>query len=291
MFKPLASSILAALSLFMLSVNESQACCFLDCFHCCKPAAPPPTYCPAPAPTCDVCPQQVNYVPQTCCSPISAPVTTYRPVATPLNYAPACSTCSGAAYSSPYYSGMPVTAAAPMMAPAPMPTPGCSTCGRGAAVSYAAPAMAAPPTYSTPGMIGAPAMGAPNLSTPPMSPTPATGAPPATFAPQGATSNYAAPPATTSNYQPAPMSYPATPIPTTDPAVSGAATSTTNSPRLLDPQNRTTSTGGMIGPATVTNAIFNTADRGKVFHPASQTSAPQATDNWSGGGNDGWGSK
>src|SRR5712672_3499110 len=103
MFKPLASSTLAALSLFMLSVNESQACCFLDCFHCCKPAAPPPTYCPAPAPTCDVCPQQVNYVPQTCCSPISAPVTTFRPVATPLNYAPACSTCSGAAYSSPYY--------------------------------------------------------------------------------------------------------------------------------------------------------------------------------------------
>src|SRR4051812_26224229 len=86
MLKPLASTTLAVFSLFMLSVNESQACCFLDCFKCCKPAAPPPTYaaacCPAPAPTCDVCPQQVNYVPQTCCSTAyqPVPVTSFRPV-------------------------------------------------------------------------------------------------------------------------------------------------------------------------------------------------------------------
>jgi hypothetical protein len=288
MLKPLVSATLAALSMFMLSVNESQACCFLDCFHCCKPAAPPPTYCPAPAPTCDVCPQQVNYVPQTCCSPISAPVTTYRPVATPLNYAPACSTCSGAAYSSPYYSGMPVTAAAPMMAPAPMPRPSCPTCGGGSAVSYTTPAMAPQPMYSTPGAIGTPSIGAPTLGAPPMgSPTPAMpGSTPSTF--QGGAT---VPTPATSNYPTTPMTYPATPIPTTDPAVSGAASSATTTPRLLDPQNRTTSTGSMIGPATVTNAIFNTADRGKVFHPASQTSAPQANDNWSTSSNDGWGSK
>jgi hypothetical protein len=75
--------------------------------------------------------------------------------------------------------------------------------------------------------------------------------------------------------------YPTPPIQDTDPKIN----SSTSAPRLLDPQNRTTSTGPMIGPATVTNAIFMTADRSKVFHPAALQ-----TDGWSEGPavSDGW---
>jgi hypothetical protein len=44
----------------------------------------------------------------------------------------------------------------------------------------------------------------------------------------------------------------------------------------------------MIGPATVTEAIFRTADRSRVFHPATQTrpagdgwnEAPAVSDGW-----------
>jgi hypothetical protein len=71
---------------------------------------------------------------------------------------------------------------------------------------------------------------------------------------------------------------PTTPIPDTDKFNSG------NAPRLLDPQTRTTS-AQIMGPAMVTHAIFNTADRASVFHLAgSQSTSTQQREN----SNDGW---
>lgn len=323
MFKPITRGVLTVVTTFTFMAGESQACCFLHCFDWCKPApapvcpAPVTTYapaCPAPAPACNVCPQQVNYVPQTCyqtsyacvpvttckpvCDPcggaqmqpvttfvrrpIMVPYTSYRPVVAATNYAPACPTCSamsGAAYSSPYYSGTTMSSytGAPISA-----APSCPTCGGGSAVSYAAPGA----TYATPGpaatiappsyvpsttMPGAPSsIGVPSLSAPPGSPTPATGNPPSTFqTPQSSSSQ-----------------YPTAPIQDTNTQMN----SSTAAPRLLDPQNRTTSTGPMIGPATVQTAIFRTADRSHVFHPAVQASQP--SDGFSQGApvSDGWSS-
>ncbi len=293
MFKPVTRGVLAVITSVTFMVGESQACCFLHCFDCCKPApAPVTTYapacpapvpvCPAPAPACNVCPQQVNYVPQTCyrtsyqcvpvttCKPVTTcdpcggaqtvmqpvttyvrrpvmvPYTTYRPVVAAVNYAPACSTCSGAAYSSPYYGG---AAAAAYAAPMAAPAAGCATCGGGAAATYAAPAATygapamttSPPMYTNPVPATVPSTMSPSMSMPSLNsapsgnPTPATSAPPSTFqqnyTPQGATSQ-----------------YPAPPIQDSDPKMN----SSTSAPRLFDPQNRTTSTGPMIGPATVT---------------------------------------
>ncbi len=316
MFKPITRGVLAVITSTAFMAGESRACCFTHCFDWCKPA-PVTTYapaCPAPAPACNVCPQQVNYVPQTCyrtsytcvpvttCKPVTTcdpctgmpqtvmqpvttmvrrpvivPYTTLRPVVTTANFAPStcstcggCSACSGAAYTSPYYSGSTVasyTAA---------PTTGCASCGSGSNVSYGAPAATygspAPavttPMYTTPGL--STPMSVPNLSAPPMgSPTPASpSSPPQTFQNSGT-------PQSSSSL------YPTPPIQDTDPKLN----SSTSAPRLLDPQNRTTSTGPMIGPATVTNAIFRTADRSRVFHPASQVS-----DGWTEGApvSDGW---
>ena len=139
------------------------------------------------------------------------------------------------------------------------------------------PAMSAPP--------GMPAMAPPGGMAPPMmgSPTPAI--------PSGSTSpaqTYQGPPAGQSSS----MSYPATPIPDNDPK-----TNPINTPSL-NPQTRTTSAKPLLGPAWVTNAIFRTADRATVFHPAVETTikpqvdatpAPQ-NDGWSGTAmnNDGW---
>src|SRR5690606_30415178 len=122
--------------------STSQACWLTNCFSCCKPK-PVATY--AAAPACNVCPQQVSYVPQpsyggvetcvhcticmpeTVCHPcagvaqtvlrpvttmvrrkVMVPYTTYRPVVTPVAAVDSpCSTCNtGAAYNSPYYTGM-----------------------------------------------------------------------------------------------------------------------------------------------------------------------------------------
>jgi hypothetical protein len=104
------------------------------------------------------------------------------------------------------------------------------------------------------------------------SPTPATGnSTPNTFQPSSA----------------APQSnstlMPTVPIPDNN---SGSA------PRLLDPQSRTTSTE-IIGPANVTHAVFNTAERGLVFHPVgyhAASSQPAPNDGWSGdsSGADNW---
>jgi hypothetical protein len=80
---------------------------------------------------------------------------------------------------------------------------------------------------------------------------------------------------------------PLSPIPDVDKLNSNSA------PRLTDPQNRTTSVRPLMGPASVTPAIFNVADRANVFHPASsagyQTTAnkpvasPIPSDGWSNG--------
>jgi hypothetical protein len=126
---------------------------------------------------------------------------------------------------------------------------------------YGAPTYAAPQTMSGPAM-GAPGMAAPALN----SPTPATGSVtvPNTFQPSSTPAS-----------QGSSSLMPTTPIPDNN---SGA-------PRLLDPQSRTTS-AEIIGPATVNHAIFNTADRGSVFHPItyrtpSKSSAQSTNDGWS----------
>jgi hypothetical protein len=84
---------------------------------------------------------------------------------------------------------------------------------------------------------------------------------------------------------------PTTPIPDNDKFNSG------NAPRLLDPQTRTTS-AEMMGPVNVTHAVFNTADREYVFHPAgylptSNEQLQNSNDGWSAGSHnnsstDGW---
>ncbi len=137
----------------------------------------PAPVCPPPVAACNVCPQQVSYVPQTCyrteytcvpctsyrpvttCDPcagaqtvmqpvttyvrraVQVPYTTYRPVVQQIAPAAPCATCGNANYYSP------------VAAPAAMPTAGCSTCGGGAAaVSYTTPAAVGAPaaTYGAP---------------------------------------------------------------------------------------------------------------------------------------------
>ena len=137
MFKFLTRGVCAVIVSTALLPAESPACCFCHCFDWCSKPAPAPTYAAAPvcaAPACNVCPQQVSYVPQTSfrteytcvpvttCRPITTcdpcggtqtvmqpvttfvrrpvmvPVTTMRPVVTQVNFAaPSCPTCGGAA--------------------------------------------------------------------------------------------------------------------------------------------------------------------------------------------------
>ncbi len=174
MLKLFSRGFLAVVMSTSMLPGQSSACCFCHCFDwCCSKPAPPPA-CPTTyaAPACDVCPQQVSYVPQTAyrteCScvpctsyrpvstcdpcggaqtvmqpvttyvrrPVMVPYTTYRPVVSQVRYAaPACATCGTAA---PYYAG----AAPTSLAVPAAPTPGCATCGGGASASYgAAPAL------------------------------------------------------------------------------------------------------------------------------------------------------
>lgn len=306
MFKKFARGLSAiAMTGVLLGAEPTQACCLLDWCSCFKPK--PTTYCPPPPVA--VCPQQVSYVPQTCgcapapcpCQPVSAcdpcggatvmqasyvPRTTLRPVVTPLTY--------GAAYSSPYYSGM--------------PTSSCPTCGGGGTtVGYAAPASATVPVsasagYSmpayatqptmTPSYAAQPQMGQPYAAQPQMAPSYAAQPQMADpnmgsqgmSAPSLGSPTPAAPPVTAPNtFQPSstmPQSnsslMPTAPIPDNN---SGA-------PRLLDPQTRTTS-AHIIGPANVTHAVFNTADRSHVFRaigyqPSNNRAAASNSDGWSG---------
>ena len=295
MFKTFTRGLAAVVvSTLALGSGDARACCFSHCFGWCHPA-PAPTFTQYAAPACNVCPQTVSYMPTTVCAPVCAPtcqpvsacdpcggaqtfvqrpvmmpVTTFRPVVSQMNFpAPACPTCSGAAYYSPSFAGtayQPAAAyagvaapgvAAPALAPA-APAGGCPTCGAGAAMTYGASAA----TYAAPASPYAlgPAMSAPAMPAPAMSaPAPAGGS--------------AAPgPTFDQNSAPAPSSsaMPLSPIPDVDKLNSNSA------PRLMDPQNRTTSTRPLMGPANVTPAIFNVADRANVFHPASVPAAYQA---------------
>jgi hypothetical protein len=127
----------------------------------------------------------------------------------------------------------------------------------------------APAQQYAPGPIMPPA-GAPMLT----SPAPAAGS-----AVPGTTFDQNSAPAQSSS-----SAVPLSPIPDTDKLNS-------STPRLTDPQNRTTSARPLMGPASVTPAIFNVADRANVFHPASvpayQTTvakpitAPLPADGWS----------
>ncbi|MCC7086938.1 MAG: hypothetical protein IT427_18215 [Pirellulales bacterium] len=196
MYKSLVRGVLAVYCVWAtLAPATSQACWLTHCFSCCKPK-PPATYCPPPAiapaaPACAVCPQQVNYVPQTCyravetcvpctscrpetvCDPctgcpqtvmrpvttyvrrqVMVPYTSYRPVVSPVVAASPCATCTGAAYNSPYYTGAALTTAAPAIAVAPS---GCANCASG----YAATPAASAPLYGA-----APAAGQPIFSQP-----------------------------------------------------------------------------------------------------------------------------
>jgi hypothetical protein len=240
--------------------------------------------------------------------PVMVPYTSYRPVVTSMNYATsACTTC-GASYNSPYYTGAPVAA----------PSSGCATCGGGSAVTYAQPTMAtvpvagaapamsntslyAPPAYASQqyaapayagqvytgqSMMSGPSIGSPGMAAPTMT-APTMGSPsmtvPSMGSPTPAPSGTSAP----NTFQPSSTSPPAMPT-TPIPDNSGSA------PRLLDPQSRTTS-AEIIGPASVTHAVFNTADRGSVFHaigyvPASNSTSEISNDGWSAGStnNDNW---
>jgi hypothetical protein len=138
--------------------------------------------------------------------------------------------------------------------------------------SATVPTMAAP-TLSTPS-VAAPMMSAPSISTPPMSS-------PSMSAPSMNTPTPAPPSSTPGTFQPSGAGAPnqsLMPIPDTDKLNSGSA------PKLQDPQNRTTS-AQIIGPANVTHAVFNMADRSQVFHPASFQATGENQHNHS---NDGW---
>ena len=226
MSKSFVRGVLTAVCVSLVLVPEcSYACCFCDWFHCHKEPAP---VCPPPVAACNVCPQQVSYVPQTCyrteytcvpctsyrpvstCDPcgggqtvmqpvttyvrraVQVPYTTYRPVVQQIAPAAPCATCGSANYY------------APVAAPAAMPTTGCSTCGNAAAVSYSTPAATygAPaasygaPTYmpapaTSQPMMSQPSMGAPSMGTPTLAPTPSGSQTPSTFQPNS--SNYQPP--------------------------------------------------------------------------------------------------
>jgi hypothetical protein len=296
MFKSLTRGVSAVVLSALALGGESRACCFSHCFGWCHPA-PAPTFTQYAAPACNVCPQTVSYVPTTACAPVCAPcsscqpvtacdpcggapmatfvhrpvmmpVTTFRPVVSQMNFpAPACPACSGAAYYSPSYAGtayQPAAAyagtavAAPALAPAAAGAPGCPTCGGGAATTYGASAAtyAAPAQGYAPGPVVPPA-GAPMISAP---------APAAGGAVPGPTFDQGSAPAATSSAMPQ-----LSPIPDADKLNSNSA------PRLMDPQSRTTSARPLMGPANVTPAIFNVADRANVFHPASVPAAYQTT--------------
>lgn len=305
MYKPFVRGVLTAVCVSLVLMPQcSYACCFCDWFHCHKEPAP---VCPPPVAACNVCPQQVSYVPQTCyrteytcvpctsyrpvstCDPcagaqtvmqpvttyvrraVQVPYTTYRPVVTQMNYAPAapCTACGGANYYSP------------VSAPAAMPSTGCSTCGNGAAAvgysqpaaTYGAPAAtygAPAASYGAPTYMPSPAMGAPSTSigTPTLAPPPSTSQPSSTFQPNS--SNYQP------NYQPNNPTMPQDnsslrPIqpvqPNSDAPSSDSNINSSSAPLLQDPSNRTTGTP-LMGPAVVARAIFRTADRHNVVKPA-----------------------
>jgi hypothetical protein len=302
MYKSLVRGVLAIIGLSTaLAPTTSEACWLTNCFSCCKPK-PVPTYCPPPVAACEVCPQQVSYVPQTCyravetcvpcttcraetvCDPctgcpqtvmrpvttytrrqVMVPYTTYRPVVTPVAAAAPCSTCTGAAYNSPYYSGAAMTTVAPAVATAPA---GCTNCAAG----YTMPASGVPaagmpaagmPAYGTPPGYGGPVTTQPQLPTPaapPMS-APSSSEPPRTF------ENGGTPPAapSTSSYQ----AIPDAGRTQNAPAYNGGAP--TSSPALLNPDPRTTARP-MYRSASILPAIFGSASpKNNYIKPVSAT--------------------
>ena len=200
--------------------------------------------------------------------PVMMPITTFRPVVSQMNFpAPSCPSCTGAAYYSPSYAGtayQPAAAyagtavAAPALAPAAAPAAGCPNCGYGAAATYGASAATypAPAQGYAPGQMMPPA-GAPTMSAP---------APAAGGAVPGPTFDQGSAPAAANSAMPQ-----LPPIPDADKLNSN------NAPRLMDPQSRTTSARPLMGPANVTPAIFNVADRANVFHPAGLPAGHQTT--------------
>jgi len=94
---------------------------------------------------------------------------------------------------------------------------------------------------------------------------PMMSAPPAGGAAPGPTFDQGSAPAGASS------AMPLSPIPDPD------KLNSSSSPRLMDAQNRTTSARPLMGPANVTPAIFNVADRANVFHPASVPAPYQTT--------------
>lgn len=314
MYKSLVRGVLAIASVSAaFAPTTSEACWLTHCFSCCKPK-PAPTYCPPPAPACDVCPQQVNYVPQTCyravetcvptttcrpetiCDPctgpqtvmrpvttyarkqVMVPYTTYRPVVTPVAAAP-CSTCTGAAYNSPYYNGaqMQMPAVAPAMATAPA---GCANCASG----YATQAAGQPMYQSAPMNGGMTITSPPALAPTQQVPTPA--------APQSAPSgleggqtfgptNTTPPPANTP--QAAYQSIPDAGRMQTAPPFNGG---TPNAPALLPASPDRTTARPMYRAASILPAIFGggpaknnvvkTASATRVVEPAPQS----ASDGW-----------
>ncbi len=305
MYKPFVRALAVVSASLALLPGQTQACWLTNCFKCCKPK--PTTYC---APACDPCPQQVNYVPQTCyrtvtqCVPcttmkpecsidpctgcpttvmrpvttmvqrtVQVPYTTFRPVVTPVSMpASPCATgaCGGATN---YYT--PSSAAMPVGLPVGMNQPGCTNCAQGA--TYAAPAA----TYSTPApaaTYGAPAA-APSYTTPTYTTPGSTMPAPSLSSPPMGSPTPAAPSiAPMSTYQNGTLAPPATntlrPVPDvqqySDPKVNSSS-----APRLLDPNNRTTARP--MHRTAVLPAIFQMPER-NVIQPVSQQS--DSADNW-----------
>ena len=138
MLKLFSRGFLAVVMSTAMLPGQSSACCFCHCFDwCCSKPAPPPA-CPTTyaAPACDVCPQQVSYVPQTAyrteCSCV--PCTSYRPVST-------CDPCGGAqTVMQPVTTYVrrpvmvPYTTYRPVVSQVRYAAPACTTCGTDSAL-------------------------------------------------------------------------------------------------------------------------------------------------------------
>ena len=243
--------------------------------------------------------------------PVMVPYTSYRPVVTSMNYAtPACTTC-GASYSSPYYTGL----LCPRAADARLGGGGaagdiyptddghgtrgrCGSCDEQYVAICPALMHRAGNSMHRNSMLARRRMQAklirasrrcrglrwdrlecrlPQSHRPPTMGSPVDDGTFDGFADACSERHFSAEYFPAKQHVAAASLMPTTPIPDN----SGSA------PRLLDPQSRTTS-AEIIGPASVTHAVFNTADRGSVFHaigyvPASKSTSESSNDGWSAG--------
>jgi hypothetical protein len=235
----------------------ADACWLFDCFgHHSRTTFYAPV---AAAPACNSCAQQtVNYVPQTAYRPLvtTTPVTALRPVTAtdPCTGCPTTVMQPATSYVQrtvmmPYTTYRPVVQTsyyAPAVAAPVMAAPTCATgaCGVAPTTTYYQPATAAPvittpaPAVSQPGCCGGSSTPG-TFAAPVMSPT-------SYYVPSaGGTSSYASSPAPQSTFSRASESIGNA---KTDSATSPAPAAKEDSsneatplPRLLDPQNRTTS--------------------------------------------------